>query len=77
MSSHDYNVICGRSGFVFKRSECRLTWDGKLVYYKYWEPRHPQDLIRARRDDQSIQDARPEQPDPPLLDPPIDTSDVI
>lgn len=40
----DYNVICDRSGFKCKRSECRKEWDGKLVYKLFWKPRHPQDL---------------------------------
>lgn len=73
----DHNVICDYSGFKCKRSDCRMTWDGKLVRKDFWEPRHPQDIIRPHRDDSSVQDARPPQPDPPLLDPPIDASDVI
>lgn len=60
----DYLVICDRSGFVFKRSECRKTWDGKLVAKKYWEPRHPQDIIIAKADKQSVPDARVDPQDP-------------
>jgi hypothetical protein len=74
---HDYNVICDRSGFKCKRSECRTTWDGKLVRADFWEPRHPQDIIRPHQENIAVHDARPPQPDPPLLDPPIDASDVI
>lgn len=73
----DHKVICDRSGFECLRSECRLEWNGKLVRKDFWEPRHPQDIIRPRREDISVPDARPERPDPPLLDPPIDASDVI
>jgi hypothetical protein len=73
----DHLVICDYSGFTCKRSDCRKTWDGKIVRKDFWEPRHPQDIIRPRRDDQSIKDARPKKPDPPLLDPPISLSDTI
>lgn len=64
--SGDYNVTCDRSGQVFKRSECRTTWDNKLVAKKYWEPRHPQDILIAKADNQSVPDARNEQADPPV-----------
>ncbi len=40
----DNKVICARSGFPCKRSECRKEWDGKLVLKRFWKPRHPQDL---------------------------------
>lgn len=54
-----------------------MRWDGRLVRADFWEPRHPQDFIRPHREDNSVPDARAPQPDPPLLDPPIDASDVI
>jgi hypothetical protein len=60
----DYNVQCDRSGQIFKRSECRTTWDNKLVAKKYWEPRHPQDILIAKADNQTVADARNEQADP-------------
>lgn len=59
----DYNVVCDYSGFEFKRSECRYTWDGLLVYKKYWEPRHPQDYVKSRGDKQTVPDSRPEAAD--------------
>lgn len=40
----DYNVVCGRSGFKVKRSDCRKEWNGLLVDKRFWKPRHPQDL---------------------------------
>lgn len=73
----DYLVQCDISGFICKRSECRMRWDGKLVRADFWEPRHAQDFIRAHKDDQTVKDARVRQPDPPLDAPPIDASDVI
>jgi hypothetical protein len=60
----DYKVTCDRSGMVFLRSECRMTWDNKLVAKKYWEPRHPQDIIRPKTDDQTIPIAKPGPNDP-------------
>lgn len=41
-----------------------MTWDNKLVAIKYWEPRHPQDIIRPKSDKQSVPDARVDQADP-------------
>lgn len=73
----DHRVQCDISGFWCLRSECRMRWDGKLVRADFWEPRQPQDFVRAHKDDTSIKDARPAQPDPPLQDPPIDANDVI
>lgn len=67
----DHNVICDYSGFKVKRSDCRLTWDGYLVRKDLWEPRHPQDFLKARGDKQSVDISRPEKTDSFL-----DTNDV-
>ena len=64
----DYLITCDRSGFVCKRSEARRTWDNKLVRADFWEPRHPQDIIRPYSDNQSVPDARAEPVDPPIFD---------
>jgi hypothetical protein len=74
---YDHLVRCDISGFTFKRSECRMRWDGRLVGKDFWEPRQPQDLIRVRKDDQSILNPRPDQASPPLADPPITVSQMI
>jgi len=58
--SGDFLVVCDRSGQIFYRSECRLEWTGLLVAKKYWEPKHPQLEIRSVKDDQSVDDARPD-----------------
>ena len=65
-SDGDYNVVCDRSGMVFKRSECRTTWDNKLVAKKFWEPRQPQDIIRAYADKMDVPIAKPGPLDPPV-----------
>jgi len=56
----DYWVICDRCGFKYRRSECRLTWDNLLVCRKDWEPRHPQDFVRSKRDNQRVPIPRPD-----------------
>jgi hypothetical protein len=67
-SDGDYKVVCQRSGFTCLRSECRRTWDNKLVRWDFWEPRHPQDIIRPYSDNQSVPDGTPEPVDPPIFD---------
>lgn len=64
----DYKIVCDRSGFVCLRSEALRTWDNKLVRADFWEPRHPQDIIRPKNDDQSVPDGRVEPVDPPIFD---------
>ena len=59
----DYNVICDYSGFKCKRSECKLTWDGRLVLKRFWYERHPQDFIKGIPDDQTVPDSRTEGED--------------
>lgn len=56
----DHYIYCDRCGFKIRRSEARKTWDGLMVCSQDWEPRHPQDLIKARGDRQTVKDARPE-----------------
>lgn len=59
----DHNVICDRTGYKVKRSECIREWNGLLVRRESWEPRHPQDFVRAFEDDQSVRDPRSEAND--------------
>lgn len=56
----DHLVVCDRSGFTVWRSDCVKEWNGLVVYKGFSEPRHPQDYLRAKREDLSIRDARPE-----------------
>lgn len=59
----DYRVICDRSGFYAWRSQCRKTWDGKLVLKRFWWPRNPLDFAPREVDAQPLQDPRPEGTD--------------
>lgn len=58
-----WNVICDVCGWKYKNHELRKRWDGAMVCKKDWEPRHPQDLIKIPKDDQSVPYARPEASD--------------
>ena len=58
--SGDHLVVCDRSGRTVYASETRKEWNGLRVHKDYWEPRHPQEFVRGRRDDQLVRDARPE-----------------
>lgn len=58
-----WNVICDVCGFKFKAYQLRKRWDGKMVCKDDWEIRHPQDLIKVPKDDQSVPWSRPEQTD--------------
>jgi len=62
--SGDYNVISDYSGFKFKRSECRFTWDGFLVGINEWEPKQPQLDIKGRDEKIAVKDSRPRNNEP-------------
>ena len=55
----DYKVQDDIYGLVYLRSECRMTWDNKLAPIDYYDEKHPQLIIRPRKDKQSVRDARP------------------
>lgn len=57
------NVICDRCGFKYKSTQVRKEWTGLIVCKKCWDPRHPQDKVRAVKDDQSPSVNRPEATD--------------
>lgn len=46
----DWNAVCDRCGRRFKASQMRKTWQGYYVCERDWEPRHPQDFVRARQE---------------------------
>lgn len=63
----DYLAVDDISGQTHLASEMRLNWKGQFVHKKNWEPRHPQDFVRTRNDDQSVPVARP-RPDDVFVD---------
>lgn len=61
-------AICDRCGFQYYSSKLRKEWTGLRVCSgpatnDCWEPRHPQDFVRGRKDNQSPPWVRPE-PEP-------------
>lgn len=59
----DHWVICDECGFKVRSSQTRLRWDNRLVCLKDWEPRHPQEFVRGRKDKQRVNNPRPEPAD--------------
>ena len=55
----DYWLVCERCGFDYRFSQMKKEWTGVWVCSKCWEPRHPQDFVRAVRDEQRVPVARP------------------
>ncbi len=76
----DANAVCDRCGFKFKRSQLRREWTGLLVCgldgNQCWEPRHPQDRLKAVRDRQTVPNARPETSDDFLATNEVDEGDL-
>lgn len=58
--SGDYYMICDRCRFKFRRSQMTRTYDGLWVCQKDWEPRHPQESVKAKHQEVSVPVARPE-----------------
>lgn len=73
----DFNRICDRSGFKVKASETMRTWDGLIVRKEDWEPRHPQDFVRGRKDHQNVPHARPEATDTFLNPNEVNPGDLV
>ena len=50
----DWNAQCFRCGMKRKAGELRKQWQGYWVCPEHWEPRHPQDFVRAIPDNPSV-----------------------
>lgn len=46
----DYWMICDRCGFKYRQSQMKKEWTGSIVCTDCWEPRHPQEFVRGRKD---------------------------
>jgi hypothetical protein len=55
--------IDDRTGFAVRTERTSKEWDGTIVAREDAEPRHPQDFVRARRDNMRVPDPRPEPAD--------------
>ena len=49
------------TGFSERAEHTKKTWQGYYVRPASFEPRNAQDMVRGRRDDQTVPDARPRQ----------------
>lgn len=49
----DYNAICSMCGHKFKASMLRRHWQGQWRCENCWEPRQPQDFVKATPDVQT------------------------
>lgn len=57
----DFNVICDRSGFKCKRSECVKEWTGLIVKKEFADTRHPMDFFKVPPERRFNRETRPEQ----------------
>ena len=58
----DYNAICDRCGGKRKASQLRKDWQGFMLCTTCWEPRHPQDYVRAKVERVGVPWSRPQGP---------------
>ncbi len=62
---NEHNFICDRCGFLYKSHNKRKEWTGLIVCKgagtnNCWEPRHPQDFVRARAEENAVKESRPD-----------------
>lgn len=65
----DWNAQCYRCGRKFKASTMRKQWQGFWVCQNDWEPRQPQDFVRAVPDNPAapwVQPVSDEYVGPPI-----------
>lgn len=55
----DYNALCFQCGRKFKASQLRKHWQGYLVCPQHWEPRHPQDYVKAPPGEEVVRNSQP------------------
>lgn len=70
----DWNAICDCCLFKFKASELRRQWNGLMVCQDCFEERHPQELIKIRKERSKLPFTRPEGEDEFKELGPVDTS---
>ena len=56
----DWNAQCFRCGATRKASELRKQWQGYYVCPEHWEPRQPQDFVRAVPDNPGVPWSQPD-----------------
>lgn len=68
MRRNRFHRICDRCGFKYWNHQTAKEWTGLMVCKgqgtnNCWEPRHPQEFLRAKPDKQAVPDPRPEPAD--------------
>jgi hypothetical protein len=61
--SGDWLVICDVCGKEMLASKAKQRWDGFIVCSKDWEPRHPMDFLKVRKESNRVPFTRPEPAD--------------
>lgn len=69
----DYLAACDHTGFIHYASEMRQEWTGNWVHKSKWEPRNPQDFVRAKNDPHAVDMVRAAA----LVDTPRNVIDVL
>ena len=59
----DWLADCDSCGKTFHASKLKKRWDGLMVCDRDWEPRQPQDFVKAQLDIQAVPWTRPEPAD--------------
>lgn len=57
--SGEWNVTCDVCSKKIKAHEAKHRWDGFIVCVDDWEPRHPQDFVKANTDKITVPFQRP------------------
>jgi hypothetical protein len=58
--SGEHLFVCDVCGFEYYSEKKLIRWDGLVVCPKDYEPRHPQDFVRAQTDSQGVNNPRPD-----------------
>lgn len=53
-------MICDECGLRYRKSETLIRWDHAVVCQKCWEPKHPQESVRAKADKIRVNNPRPD-----------------
>lgn len=72
----DFYRVCAYCGQKYRQSQMRKDWKGDYLCPKDWEPRHPQDFVRGKKDRQSVHEPRPEPQDYFLSDNEVSADDL-
>lgn len=57
--SGQFNLYCDVCARKIKAQDAKHRWDGLIVCHADWEPRQPQDFVKAKIDKITIPFARP------------------